>query len=287
MSRQLLRAALLSSVAIAIPVAAMAQTSEDPAATTAPADAATPPAADIESQVPEVEVIQQQPPTPQPAAQTPQAQPQQQAAPAPASQPAVVPSPADDFADAEPVEAAPLGNNPVYGSPAARGAAARATQSATTPVNPTQLIPTNLEGFSAAATNLTPEILQENQPRNINDALTRVPGVIVINDDAAAHHGGIGMRGSPARRSRKVLIMEDGHANNLALWLDPSVHFWAPIERLESIEVLRGTVITHGPNNNFGVINGRNLSPFGPAEFGRQLVHRVHEEPNRRLRSRR
>ena len=60
--------------------------------------------------------------------------------------------------------------------------------------------------------------------------------------------------------------MEDGHANNLALWLDPSVHFWAPIERLESIEVLRGTVITHGPNNNFGVINGRNLSPFGPAK---------------------
>ncbi len=60
---------------------------------------------------------------------------------------------------------------------------ARATQSAQTPVNPTQLIPTNLEGFASAATNLTPEVLQENQPRNINEALTRVPGVIVINDD--------------------------------------------------------------------------------------------------------
>ena len=60
--------------------------------------------------------------------------------------------------------------------------------------------------------------------------------------------------------------MEDGHANNLALWLDPSVHYWGPIERFESVEVLRGTVITHGPNNNFGVINARNLSPFGPQE---------------------
>jgi Fe(3+) dicitrate transport protein len=60
--------------------------------------------------------------------------------------------------------------------------------------------------------------------------------------------------------------MEDGHTVNLALWLDPSVHYWAPIERMESVEVIRGTVITHGPNNNFGVINSRNLSPFGPNE---------------------
>ena len=68
------------------------------------------------------------------------------------------------------------------------------------------------------------------------------------------------------RRSRKMLVMEDGHTVNLALWLDPSVHYWAPIERMESLEVIRGTVITHGPNNNFGVINSRNLSPFGPDE---------------------
>ena len=63
-----------------------------------------------------------------------------------------------------------------------------------------------------------------------------------------------------------MLVMEDGHTVNLALWLDPSVHYWAPMERMESVEVIRGTVITHGPNNNFGVINSRNLSPFGPNE---------------------
>jgi Fe(3+) dicitrate transport protein len=264
--RKLLGAALVTGMGVTGPVTVSAQDAP-PAGTAAPA-AEPAPAGESQSQIPEVEILQKEPPAPQPQVQKPkpQPQPQQQAAPAPASQPADVPPPADDFADVEPVEAAPVGNNPVYGSPAARGAAARAAQSATTPVNPTQLIPTNLDGFSSAATNLPPEILQENQPRNINEALTRVPGVIVINDDAAAHHGGIGMRGSPARRSRKMLIMENGHANNLALWLDPSVHFWAPIERLESIEVLRGTVITHGPNNNFGVINGRSLSPFGPAE---------------------
>ncbi len=72
-------------------------------------------------------------------------------------------------------------------------------QSATTPVNPQQIVPTNLEGFSGAASNLTPDVLRQNQPRNINEALTRVPGVIVINDDANAHHGGVTVRGSPAR----------------------------------------------------------------------------------------
>jgi Fe(3+) dicitrate transport protein len=204
--------------------------------------------------LPEVEVIQKKAPTAKKAAPVAKKQA------APASSPTPMPPP-DEVAEDVPA----LFNSP-YGSPASVGAQERATQSAQTPINPTQLIPTNLDGFSSAATNLTPQILQENQPRNINEALTRVPGVNIINDDAAAHHGGVAVRGSPARRSRKMLVMEDGHAVNLALWLDPSVHYWGPLDRFESIEVLRGTVITHGPNNNFGVINARNLSPFGPDE---------------------
>ncbi|MFN0219976.1 MAG: TonB-dependent receptor family protein [Hyphomicrobium sp.] len=212
-------------------------------------------------QLPDVEVIQQQQP-PAPAAA--------QAKPKPAAaQAKPKPKPQPEFIEpVEPVEADPtdiLENSP-YGSPAATGAAERARQSAQTPVNPTQLVPDNLSGFAAAATRLTSDTLEQNKPSNINEALTRVPGVVLITDDAAAHHGGIGVRGSPPRRSRKILVMEDGHANNLALWLDPSVHYWGPIERFEDIEVIRGTIITHGPNNNFGVINARNLSPFGPAE---------------------
>ena len=205
--------------------------------------------------LPEVEVIQKKSPAAKKAAPVAK----KQAAPAPSPQPQPPPP-------VEVVDEAPAEPNPIYGSPASAGAAARATQSAQTPVNPTALIPTNLDGFSSAATNLSPEKLQQNQPRNLNEALTRVPGVIIINDDAAAHHGGVAVRGSPARRSRKMLVMEDGHAVNLALWLDPSVHYWGPIDRFESVEVIRGTVVTHGPNNNFGVINARNLSPFGPDE---------------------
>ncbi|MGE3230013.1 MAG: TonB-dependent receptor family protein [Hyphomicrobium sp.] len=227
------RVALLASVACISVTSARAQQAAEPAA----------------QGLPEVQVIQKKAPAAKKAAPVAK----QVTSPAPTPPPAMEPV-VDDEA-----------NSP-YGSPASAGAKARAEQSAQTPVNPTQLVPENLDGFSAAATNLSPDVLTERQPRNVNEALTRVPGVTVINDDAAAHHGGIAVRGSPGRRSRKMLVMEDGHAVNLALWLDPSVHYWAPIERMESIEVIRGTVITHGPNNNFGVINSRNLSPFGPDE---------------------
>ncbi len=214
-------------------------------------------------QLPDVEVIQQQPP-PAPAAAAAKPKPKPAAAQA---KPKPAP-PQEVFEPVEPVATGPaeiLQNSP-YGSPAATGAAERARQSAQTPVNPTQLIPDDLNGFSAAATNLTPAVINERKPQNLNDALQQVPGVIIINDDASAHHGGVSVRGSPARRSRKMLVMEDGHPVNLALWLDPSVHYWGPLERFESVEVIRGTIITHGPNNNFGVINARNISPFGPDE---------------------
>jgi Fe(3+) dicitrate transport protein len=215
-----------------------------------------PPTPAPSEQLPPVEVIQTQP-TPAPAAKKKSAAKKKQAP--------VSPSPQPPAAGAAPASATQNPNS-VYGAAGSAGATERAYESAITPVNPQQLTPTNLQGFSSSATNVTPQELTERQPRNLNEALTRVPGVIVINDDGAGHHGGIGMRGSPARRSRKMLVMEDGHASNLALWLDPSVHYWAPAERVESLEVIRGTIITHGPNNNFGVINARALSPFGPKE---------------------
>jgi Fe(3+) dicitrate transport protein len=206
------------------------------------------------SDLPPVEVIQKKKATPAPAAQKKAAAKKAPVSPAPQPPPPEV----VDTPSADP--------NPIYGSPASAGAAERAAEGAATPVNPTALFPTSIQGFSGAATILDKQALTEQQPASINEALTRVPGVIVVNDDSASHHGGIGIRGAPPRRSRKMLVMEDGHAVNLALWLDPSVHYWGPVDRLESIEVLRGTIIAHGPNNNFGVINARNLSPFGPEE---------------------
>ena len=83
----------------------------------------------------------------------------------------------------------------------------RAYDGATPPINPTQLVPTEpaelleLGGDYHAANSST-----ERQPRTMNEAFTRVPGVNVVSDDGFARHGGIGIRGSPPRRGRKVLM---------------------------------------------------------------------------------
>lgn len=255
------------------------QTASPAAAGQQPAPASAQPADAAGADVPEVEVIQKkEEPKPEPVVEdAPPPKPPKKTVTAPkpapkpvAAKPKPQPAPEPEPVVAEPAPpaepAAVTAVNPVYGAANSQGAAARAEQSAQTPINPKQLVPSNLEGFSSAATRVDPELLQQRQPRHLNDVFTQVPGMIVTNDDGAAHHGGIGIRGSPPRRSRKVLVMEDGHTANLALWLDPSVHYLPPLDRIEDFEVLRGTVITHGPNNNFGVINLRNLSPFGKAE---------------------
>lgn len=153
-----------------------------------------------------------------------------------------------------------------YGPPGGQAAHERAMNSAQSPINPLDgIAPGNLQDFSSAADRVTREDIEQQDPLTTNDILQRVPGVAVINDDGLGRHGGVSVRGSPARRSRKVLVMEDGRSINLSLWLDPSVHYVPPPERLESVEVVRGSVI-YGPNNNYGVVNFRNLSPFGPTE---------------------
>jgi Fe(3+) dicitrate transport protein len=60
--------------------------------------------------------------------------------------------------------------------------------------------------------------------------------------------------------------MEDGVPINFSTYLDSSTHYTPPIERLESVEVFRGPIVNYGPLNNHGVVNFRNLSPFGANE---------------------
>ncbi len=106
---------------------------------------------------------------------------------------------------------------------------------------PSNILPGNLEQFSSAGSRVDTQQIDQFQPRQINEVLVRVPGVNVINDDGFGRHGGIGMRGSPPRRGRKILTLEDGQPINMSVWIDPSVHYVPPIDRLDSVEVLRGT----------------------------------------------
>jgi Fe(3+) dicitrate transport protein len=124
------------------------------------------------------------------------------------------------------------------------------------------LLPGGIEGTPGAASVLTAGDLLAYRPYTLHDALALVPGVRTIDDDGLGRRTGIGIRGSQSRRSRRVLLLEDGVPINAATYLDPSGHYTPPLERLERIDVLKGTgQIVHGPLNNHGIINFRTRRP--------------------------
>ncbi|MFD1704386.1 TonB-dependent receptor family protein [Methylopila henanensis] len=134
------------------------------------------------------------------------------------------------------------------------------------PVDARQMLPADLQDFAGAANRVSLQDLESQRPLTTHDALRNVPGVATVSDDGFGRHSGISLRGSPFRRSRKVLVMEDGVPINFSPYLDAGTHYTPPPERIESIEVLKGPLVNYGPLNNHGVINFRNLSPFGPKE---------------------
>lgn len=134
------------------------------------------------------------------------------------------------------------------------------------PLDARLLLPGDLQDFAGAAARVGSQDLASQRPLTTHDALKGVPGVATVADDGFGRHSGISLRGSPHRRSRKVLVMEDGVPINFSPYLDAGVHYLPPPERIESIEVLKGPLVNYGPLNNHGVINFRNLSPFGPKE---------------------
>jgi Fe(3+) dicitrate transport protein len=175
-------------------------TAQDPPTPAPPAD-----------QLPPVEVIQKQP-APAPAAKKKSAAKKTSVSPAP-QPPAPVEAPT--IAD--------TGAEKFYGAPGGAAAAERAAEGPSSPINPLNgILPGSLAGFPSAGTEVTTQQVDEFHPRTTNDVFNRVPGVHVVNDDGFGRHGGIGIRGSPPRRGRKVLVMEDGISINMSLSTRPS-----------------------------------------------------------------
>lgn len=135
------------------------------------------------------------------------------------------------------------------------------------------LVDTDLQGMPGAANVLGRETLETFKPHTLHDAFDFVPGVRTIDDDVLGLRSGIGIRGAPPRRSRKVLLLEDGTPINNSAYLDSGAHYTPPLQRLEQIEVLKGAgQIIHGPLNNHGIINFRNLKPSARPETRAELA---------------
>ncbi|MBF76149.1 hypothetical protein CMK20_18455 [Candidatus Poribacteria bacterium] len=75
------------------------------------------------------------------------------------------------------------------------------------------------------------------------------------------------MRGLYPRRSSRVLILEDGIPIQPALYVYPNMYYNPPSERIDGVEVIKGSgVIKYGPQTMGGVINYYTSRPKN--EFG-------------------
>ncbi|NNE99651.1 MAG: TonB-dependent receptor [Pyrinomonadaceae bacterium] len=114
----------------------------------------------------------------------------------------------------------------------------------------------NLERTAGAIQTIGRTELETARVFNFSEALRRIAGVSVRNEEGFGLRPNISIRGSSPTRSRKVLILEDGIPLSYAPYGDNSSYYHPPIERFNSIEVLKGSgQIEYGPVTVAGVVN--------------------------------
>ncbi len=113
---------------------------------------------------------------------------------------------------------------------------------------------------------LPPELLESARVRDVSEALRKASGVTVRDEEGFALRPNIGIRGLNPTRSSKTLLLEDGLPLSYAPYGDNASYYHPPIERFESVEILKGAgQISYGPVTVGGVINY--LTPEPPRDL--------------------
>lgn len=124
-------------------------------------------------------------------------------------------------------------------------------------VTSTSILPSSIENLPGSYSVMTKDQLDARAPFSILEVVREIPGLHVVSEDAAGTHLNVGMRGLNPRRSSRTLMLEDGAPTVFfAPYGDPSSHYSTPLERIERIEVLKGSgQILYGPQTMGGMIN--------------------------------
>lgn len=103
---------------------------------------------------------------------------------------------------------------------------------------------------------LTQADLENSRIFNVNEALRKVPGLVVRDEEGIGLRPNIGVRGLNPTRSTKILLLEDGVPLTYAPYGDNASYYHPPIDRFASIELLKGSgQILYGPHTVGAVIN--------------------------------
>jgi Fe(3+) dicitrate transport protein len=123
-------------------------------------------------------------------------------------------------------------------------------------VTVTGILPEKLEAVPGSFNVVDQEALEERRPLSIKEALNNVPGINIVGEDSMSLNLNIGIRGMNPRRSSRTLLMEDGMPIFFAPYGDPSAHYSTPLDRVDRIEVVKGSgQILYGPQTMGGMIN--------------------------------
>ena len=133
--------------------------------------------------------------------------------------------------------------------------------------------PDALEKIAGSVQTIGKEELESARVFNFAEALRKISGINVRNEEGFGLRPNISIRGTNPTRSRKVLILEDGIPLSYAPYGDNSSYYHPPIERFESVEVLKGSgQIEYGPVTVAGVVNYITPSPTVHSNFSLKLI---------------
>lgn len=111
----------------------------------------------------------------------------------------------------------------------------------------------NLEGSAALVDS---EELYTSHVFTTNEALRKVPGVYVRDEEGFGIRPNIGIRGLNPTRSTKTLLLEDGLFLSYAPYGDNASYFHPPTDKFSSVEVFKGAdMLRFGPQTIAGTIN--------------------------------
>lgn len=118
------------------------------------------------------------------------------------------------------------------------------------------ILPDRLDAVPGSYQVIDEKALEARRPFSIQEALNNLPGVNVVGENTFGLGVNIGIRGLNPRRTARTLLMEDGMPLFLAPYGDPAAHYTTPLERVQRIEVVKGSgQILYGPQTVGGMIN--------------------------------
>lgn len=110
--------------------------------------------------------------------------------------------------------------------------------------------------FKGSNYRIDPLAIKNANPLSTEELLRTVPGINIIGDMGLFNRPNISIRGSWGRRSKKVLLMEDGSPAAPAPYVAPGAYYNPVSDRITSIEVYKGAdMLRFGPNNMYGAVN--------------------------------